>query len=347
MIGGEHIDYDIDHNSSCPMVVPSNIVDAIVRLIDACCGPAYGHPTPEVPAHPCRGLLRVRRTSDIALTALFGLAMDFDLIGNDFSAAAPILKAIADRYCQLESTSSDQARAYGEDYGLFLRQQLNLQFFLDCIRIRFDHSIVSSSRQLVQRQLITTSEITDSSVAVVASSLSSILYTMLFSTLTSSNGLSVSRGERDVGALVATLTECPLGSICAHVVTTALASLLVRCGVLSSVCLGLSVVPLPLDQKKRVDRRPRNHNDLALESRLGRNMLLCHYHDIVAPLLLSRSSPRFSLQPQVNGSTYSQDIESKDSSHSTVDLDLDEDNHPLDWSHHWRLTLLIFTVRSD
>jgi hypothetical protein len=80
---------------------------------------------------------------------------------------------------------------------------------------------------------------------------------------------------------------------------------------------------------------------------LGRNMLLCHYHDIVAPLLLSRSSPRFSLQPQVNGSTYSQDIESKDSSHSTVDLDLDEDNHPLDWSHHWRLTLLIFTVRSD
>jgi hypothetical protein len=169
------------------------------------------------------------------------------------------------------------------------------------------------------------------------------LLTMLLSTLTSSAGLSVSRGERDVGALVATLTECPLGSLCAHVVTTTFASLLVKCGVLSSLCLGQSTVPPPLNQKKRVDRRPRNHKDLALESRLGRNMLLCHYHDIVAPLLLSRSSPRFSLQP--SGSESGKGSESHDSSHS-IDLNPDEDNSPLDWSHHWRLSLLTFAVRS-
>jgi hypothetical protein len=78
-----------------------------------------------------------------------------------------------------------------------------------------------------------------------------------------------------------------------------------------------------------------------LESRLGRNMLLCHYHDIVAPLLLSRSSPRFSLQP--SGSESGKGSESQDSS---IDLDPDEDNSPLDWSHHWRLSLLTFAVRS-
>ncbi len=343
----EHTDYDMDNNSSCPLSIPSKIVGAMVGLIDACCGPAFGdlsitdlhHPDLAFVTNPYRGLLRVRRASDIALTALFGLAMDFDLIGNDASAAASVLNAIADRYCHVESAITDQVRAFfGEDYGLFLRKQLNFQYFLDCIRIRFDHSLASPSRQLAQWSGVITQEANEISAAVVASSLSSILYTMLLSTLTSSTGLSVSRGERDVGALVASLTECPLGSICAHVVTTAIARLLVKCGVLNSLCLGSSIVQHPINQKKRIDRRPRNHNDLALESRLGRNMLLCHYHDIVAPLLLSRSSPRFSLQPKAS--------ESRDSSHSSVDLDSAEDNYPLDWSHHWRLTLLTFAVRS-
>ena len=351
----ENTDYDMDNNSSCPQIVPSNIVGAMVGLIDACCGPAFGdlsitdphHPDLAFVTNPYRGLLRVRRASDIAQTALFGLAMDFDLIGNDTLAAASVLNAIADRYCQVESAITDQVHAFsGEDYGLFLRKQLNFQYFLDCIRIRFDHSLASPSRQLVQWSVVITQETNERSAAVVASSLSSILYNMLLSTLTSSTGLSVSRGERDVGALVASLTECPLGSICAHVVTTAIARLLVKCGVLNSLCLGSSTVQYPLNQKKMINRRSRNHNDLALESRLGRNMLLCHYHDIVAPLLLSRSSPRFSLQPKWSESKYSQDIDSRASSHSGVDLDSAEDNYPLDWSHHWRLTLMTFAVRS-
>jgi len=167
---------------------------------------------------------------------------------------------------------------------------------------------------------------------------------MLLSTLTSAAGASVSRGERDVGALVGTLTECPLGSICAHVITTSIARLLVKCGVISTLCLGFPSSPPANKQKKRGNRRL--PQDIALESRLGRNLLLCHYHDIVAPLLLSRSSPRFSNQPK--GSGPSDDQENSDIELSqSIDFDSNVDPdavHPLDWTYHWRLSLLTFAV---
>lgn len=202
----ESVDYDIDHDSSCPSIIPLAIAHAIVGLIDVCCGPdtvSVDHYLPSVAiCNPCRGLLRVRRASDLALTTLFGIAMDFDLLGNDPAGAAPILKAITSRYCQVDFTSMPQCQAVsfiGEDYGYLLRKQINLQYFLDCIRIRFDNLLVSPNG-LVEQGLATAS--TSSSVELVASSLSDILYTMLLSTLTSAAGISVSRGERDIGALV-------------------------------------------------------------------------------------------------------------------------------------------------
>ena len=184
---------------------------------------------------------------------------------------------------------------------------------------------------------------------------------MILSTLTSAAGLSVSRGERDVGALVATLTECPLGSVCAHVVTTTIARLLVKCGVMSSsaMCLGSSSANMTASRsrRKRGSGRYRDPDDIALESRLGRNLLLCHYHDIVAPLLLSRSTPRLggnvsnsdNSEQQDKKKDNSADEETKELSQAiafTSNVDANQSPHPLDWTHHWRLSLLTFAVRS-
>jgi len=349
MSSSENVDYDLDHDSSSPSIIPLAIANAMVGLIDVCCGPNVAradHHISYAIVNPCRGLLRVRRASDLALTALFGLAMDFDLLGNDPIGAAPILKAIASRYCQGDSTSmaGDQADLFaGEDYGSLLRKQINLQYFLDCVRIRFDHSLMSP-KGLAPQGVVTSSTATKIAVESVASSLSDILYTMLLSTLTSAAGVSVSRGERDVGTLVGTLTECPLGSICAHVITTTIARLLVKCGVMSTLCLGFSSSLPPNNQKKKGHRRL--PVDIALESRLGRNLLLCHYHDIVAPLLLSRSSPRFSNQLKGSGPGDAQEKSDLELSQS-IDFDshVDPDAvHPLDWTYHWRLSLLTFAV---
>ena len=356
----EDFDYDKDHDSSCPPVIPSAIANAIIYLIDACCGPSLGDggfdlSSGGIISNPNRGVLRIRRASDLALTALFGLAMDFDLLGNDPSAAAPILNAIASRYCQLDTTfmNGDGASAFnGEDYGSLLRKQINLQYFLDCLRIRFDHSVESSSKGLMTSHQ---SMDADRSIVSVASSLSDILYTMLLSTLTSAAGISVSRGERDVGALVATLTECPLGSLCAHVVTTSIARLLVKCGVMSSLCLGASAPSRNHQQRRKSEARriKRDPEDIALESRLGRNLLLCHYHDIVAPLLLSRSTPRSSLQLKAmenDGEGKKNNGNQEVSSQSigfTNTKSTGEVSHPLDWSHHWRLSLLTFSWLSS
>ena len=355
---GENFDYDKDHDSSCPPTIPSAIADAMVGLIDACCGPSFQSLNNEadnltVSKNPCRGILRIRRASDLALTALFGLAMDFDLLGNDPTAAAPILRAISSRYCLVDATSmnGDRSNTFNEDYGSLLRKQINLQYFLDCLRIRFDNSVGSPTKGLVtsSRSSLATP---DKSIESVASSLSDILYTMLLSTLTTAAGISVSRGERDVGALVATLTECPLGSLCAHVVTTSIARLLVKCGVMSSLCLGVSSASSRSNSnhKKNGNRRVRDPGDIALESRLGRNMLLCHYHDIVAPLLLSRSTPRFSLQQKGNDDPdegkKNGDQELSQSIDFTNMKEMGEVSYPLDWTHHWRLSLLTFAVRT-
>jgi hypothetical protein len=341
----ENVDYDLDHDSSSPPIIPLAIANAMVGLLDVCCGPNVARADHHL-VNPCRGLLRIRRASDLALSAIFGLAMDFDLLGNDPIGAAPILKAVASRYCQVDSTSMAGDRAVffaGEDYGSLLRKQINLQYFLDCVRIRFDHSLMSP-KGLAPQGVFTSLTATKISVESVASSLSDILYTMLLSTLTSAAGVSVSRGERDVGTLVGTLTECPLGSICAHVVTTTIARLLVKCGAMSTLCLGFSSSLPSNNQKKKGYRRL--PEDVALESRLGRNMLLCHYHDIVAPLLLSRSSPRFSHKLKGSGPGDAQENSDLELSQS-IDFDSHVDPDavpPLDWTYHWRLSLLTFAV---
>jgi len=224
---------------------------------------------------------------------------------------------------------------------------MNLQYFLDTIRVRFDHSVAKASEEHVHdnHSRYHDSERVKSSMYLIANALSEILYCMILATLTSSSGTSVTRGERDVGALVATLTECPLGSVCAHVVTTTVAKLLVKCRVLSPLCLGSSDAV----NEGVYTRRPTRSSDIeevSLESRLGRNMILCHYHDIVAPLLLSRSVPHYSFQQNETKEGANTVEENKAKYPCQIDFvngtGTNNPTLPIDWTHHWRLSLFTF-----
>ncbi|KAL7500214.1 hypothetical protein ACHAWT_008212 [Skeletonema menzelii] len=337
----EDFDYDHDHASSCPPIIPVSIYIAMVGLIDVCCGPTIEPVKKDESVfilNPYRGLLRVRRASDFALTAFFGLAMDFDFLGNDPLAAASILEAISKRYCPcIQSSTKGGSGFNSDDYGALLRKQINLQYFLDTIRVRFDKSVIAGSHEKASTEQISASTI-EEGYESIAVSLSNILYNMLITTLTSSAGPSVTLGERDVGALVATLTECPLGSICAHVVTTSIIRVLVKCGVMSPLCLRDrdSIVSSSAITQKKKSHRKRTAEDIALESRFGRNMMLCHYHDVVAPLLLSRRVPQ----------THSQEIDSseeKEAQRQACTLEFAENALFLDWTYHWRLSLLTYT----
>jgi hypothetical protein len=335
----ENVDYDHDHDASCTPAIPPAICKALIHLIDTCCGPvSLNSSSPDshqlVSADPFRGLMRVRRTSDMALTSFFGLALDFDIVGKDLTASATILASISARYCQVSATLLNSEGASQEEplYGSLLRSQMNVQYFLDSIRVRFDNS-VSSAKQTERY-----SEGERNALESIASSLSAILYTMLLSSLTSASGSSVTRGERDIGALVATMTECSLGSLCASVAITAIAKLLVKCGVLSPQCLHRS------SQNIKPSYRRRDTVDLALENRLARNMLLCRFHDIVGPLLLSKSEPHYSIE----SATSNEEKDGNECKQTFVSCNVGVVSNTgclLDWTHDWRLSLLTFSVR--
>ena len=160
---------------------------------------------------------------------------------------------------------------------------------------------------------------------------------MILSTLTSASGTAITRGERDVGALVAALTACPFGTVCANVVTTAIAKLLIKCGVFSTLCL---------ERRSHLIKSSAPHRDtidIALENRIARSMLLCHYHDVVAPLILSRSAANNSNENvHPKGDNIDSDITQKPMS---WDVGVVSNRRlPLDWTYDWRLTLLTFLV---
>ena len=63
----------------------------------------------QVLSNPGRGILRIRRASDLALTALFGLAMVFDLLGNGYcSYTEGYCKPVLSRRCYLDERRSIQ-----------------------------------------------------------------------------------------------------------------------------------------------------------------------------------------------------------------------------------------------
>ena len=292
-----------------PSYIPPLFVDAMVQFIDVCCGP---------PAHSIDALspaMQIRRTSDMALTALFGFALDFDLWSSDVFAASTIFRAVADRYGCVGCVTT----------GYVLRSQISIQHLLDQIRfLRFDHYLLpltsSSSSTTTPAttppQQPTRTEKHVAAVESMATSLSRLLQSMLLSSL--SNRRSIVQGEKDISACIGALCDCSLGSVTAHIALSALVGVLIWCEI------------LPPEANPSLLIEPSSDDELKVEvaSRLGRNLLVALFHEVVAPVLLSRTV--FSGESSTSNVT---SISAAGTSSSTL----------LCWQNHWRLNLLVFS----
>jgi len=267
------------HEGTSPSHVPSAVSKACVALLEACCG----HPTGDMDG--LSPAMQIRRTSDSALTAVFGLALDLDLWGGDPAAAGPIVEFVAKRYGGTSFTS-----------GYILRSQVSVQYFLDCIRLRYDMFAAAPGVEKVSLQF------------------SLILQSMLLSSL--SNRRSISQGEHDVSACMSALTDSPLGTVGAHIVLNAIVGVLAWCEV------------LPAEVSQTVDGPGKDdERKMQLASRLGRNLLMAQFHDVIAPMILSRTI--FSSERNLSTSR-SVNPESGYSGH-------------MKWQDHWQLVLLLFS----
>ena len=275
----EEIYPQMRHEGTSPSHVPPAVANACLTLLEACCGRTTDEMDQLSPA------MQIRRTSDSALTAVFGMALDLDLWGGDANAASLIIGFVAQRYGGTSFTS-----------GYILRSQVSVQYFLDCLRLRFDKSAASPPVEETSQQF------------------SLILQSMLLSSL--SNRRSISQGEHDVSACMSALTDSPLGSVGSHVVLNAIIGVLAWCEVLPTEMSQTVKQPGMDDERK-----------MQLASRLGRNLLMAQFHDVIAPMILSRtvfSAERTqSMSKMLNlNSTYS---------------------GSLTWQNHWQQVLLLFS----
>ena len=226
-------------DGTAPKYIPPGIVQACVELVDACCGPA---------ANTIDGLTpgaKVRWTSDVALTALFGFALDYDLWGATAQAAAPMTACVAERHGGSCVTA-----------GYILRSQMSVQHFLDAIRLRFDS--LPASRDL----------------EATADSLSKVLQAMLLSSLL--NRRSIAQGEHDIAACVGAMSDSSLGRCATHVILNAIVGILIMYEILP--------VEISIGRPQRVE--PSQDRKIQVASRLGRNLLISQFHDVVAPMIL-------------------------------------------------------------
>ena len=135
----------------------------------------------------------------------------------------------------------------------------------------------------------------------VANALASLLTSMLLSSL--SNKRNIVQAEHDVSACIAALSDCPLGTVGAHVIVTALCHILQWC----------DIVPSSLVEQVEDDDK------MQVATRLGRNLIMGQYHDVVAPMLLSRTV-------------------------FCGERVLAQSDAPHLWQYHWRCALLLFVV---
>jgi hypothetical protein len=272
------ISEDNSQDGRSPVEIPTAIVEASQELVAACCGPMTERIDLLAPA------IQIRRMSDLALTAIFGFALDLDLWGGDAKAASSIFCSLADRYGGVCLTS-----------GYLLRSQMSVQFFLDTVRVRFDPMIQSSALE------------------DAAHNLSLLLQSMLLSSL--SNRRSISQGEHDIAACIGALSDSPLGSVGAHVVLNAIVGVLVW-GEILPMEASVSVVGPSHDEEKKSQ----------VASRLGRNLLMANFHDVVSPVILTRtvfSGEQTKVQHKMAAEN--------------------EYEGNLSWKAHWRLALLLFS----
>jgi len=277
---------------SSPSHVPELIVKACCSIVEACCGPPQDEnkrwKRPPLP-------LYIRRASDIALTCVFGFAFDMDLWGNDVVACASLMQQVADRYCSSGlkiSKCNEFTEKFDSGYGRLLRCEISVQYLLDIVRIRFGEYIIMSKEDVdIQRAKMSLSR-----------SLSTLIYTMLKYSLSSN---AVSQGEQDIIAAINILSDCQLGSIVSYAVLNALHDLLVYCevfptvtqakdtvktdtsGVISSILYNHVSRYLQYNNSDTFSKLKKTKSDIV--ARLVRYLTIGQFHDVVAPLLLSRT----------------------------------------------------------
>ena len=340
----------------------------------------------------------VRRSSDLALTALFGFALDFDLWGGDTRAAEIVLQCVVDRYCapcprhQSDGgAASEEDGAGGHDegssgYGWLLRGQMSARHLLDSIRLRFDEGVVvgvegAAATTWTMACRLSSGAARDRSKARsrTATLLGRVLYTMLRSSLSSSSHRtsSASLSEADVNACVSALCSLPplppspmstsVGGemdrsldglatavsaspyasspdpswgVAARASLMALTDLLLHCRAVrppffyhSSAVDGSSDVG-DIDGGNAALSRNRSRAELI--GRLARNLLVSQFHDVAAPVLLSRTVLRGGAGS--SGGGFVGDADNKDNgSDDPTDDDLN------DWRSDWRSSLLLFS----
>jgi hypothetical protein len=262
-----------------PSKIPLGVAKEMANLIDACCGPPANFLEDLDPSN------QIQRTSDLALTALFGIGLDWELWGRDLKAATIVLEAVAARYGGSCVTA-----------GYILRSQISVQFFLDTLK----HPLQNKRSNM-------TSDASDkAALERIGNACADLLKAMLLSSL--SNQRSISQGEHDICACMGALSDCPLGSVGAHVIFTALLGVLQWCEI------------VPGDEDAPRSRTVDDDHKCQVASRLGRNLIMGQFHDVVAPMLLSRTV--FCGERTMS---------------------LEQSNLPLSWELHWRLGLIIFS----
>jgi len=336
-----------------PTKIPRLVVEAVLDLLDACFGPPSDFVEDLVPS------MQIQRTSDLALTALFGLALDWDLWGNNLEASARVLKAVSERYGGVCVT-----------WGHIVRSQISVQFFLDTLKYKLHNHSNNNYNNSNERCLRS-----------IGRSCGDILKAMLLSSL--SNARSISQGEHDISACMGALSECSLGSVCAHGIFRAIVGILEWCEIVpadfvetsstSNVGGGGGGGDDDYDREEgnttKRNRRnsgggPRIDDDhkCQVASRLARNLIISQFHDVIAPMLLSRtvfSAERTTLLPSSssgninnNSNNCSDKTSANRSSHRRTastgtaagggSSSSNGESLPLLWQENWRLCLMIF-----
>ena len=333
---------------TAPSYIPPSITNACQSLITACCGPSVlvGKRWKRPPLS-----IHVRRTSDIAMTAIFGFVLDFDLWGGDLVSASKIMREFADLYCtdgfegQDKNSHPELTEKYDSGYGRILRGQISVQHFLDLVRLHFGNEIILQSNDNPSERT--------KALKSLSSSLSRILYVLLKYSLVKQ----VSQGENDISAVVGALSDCPLGSVGAHLVLSALNDILIYCELVPKHQIGKHVHERNEDQSKYIQlliegtnfnkntssafqqsiKLKRAKSEIA--GRLARNLLLGQFHDVVAPMLLSRTVFDGRRTIVENGVNLVKD-EQKDS--QSFDSEFTKSSYG--FQNHWILALQLFIV---
>ncbi|KAL3924923.1 MAG: hypothetical protein SGILL_000744 [Bacillariaceae sp.] len=313
------------HLPLTPTKIPDPIVSALVELLDACCGPPSPYLEDLYPS------IQIQRTSDLALTTAFGMALDWDLWGRDLSATSIMLEALASRYGGECVTS-----------GYIFRSQISVQYYLDTLRYKLQKIGGSGVTGKVQ-------ETQNEHLRRISNACASILQAMLLSSL--SNPRSISQGEHDISACVGALSDCALGSVGAHIVLRALVSVLQWCEIIPhNVSIDSddgNASPNDKANSNTSSHKSRADDDhkCQVATRLARSLLMSQFHDVVAPMLLSRTV--FSGDRTLQQAAASFSVSVNELTNSGQQKFGSGGRSPLSWHQDWRLGLLVFSWLSS